>query len=92
MAWTKNPLLGFVTNSFDTLAIGSFAPTAAHLEFRRALDLDPAGSGRSGRGLTRRGRRRGNEPHRGVPDHDGFLRLPHAFGRPAQDQGFLGRV
>lgn len=30
--------LGFVTNFFDTLGIGSFAPTTAYLKFRRLVD------------------------------------------------------
>jgi uncharacterized membrane protein YfcA len=33
----ENLLLGFVTNFFDTLGIGSFAPTTACLKFRRTV-------------------------------------------------------
>src|SRR5512141_1804020 len=37
MPRSENLLLGFVTNFFDTLGIGSFAPTTAYLKFRRTV-------------------------------------------------------
>jgi uncharacterized membrane protein YfcA len=37
VARIENVLLGFVTNFFDTLGIGSFAPTTAYLKFRRSV-------------------------------------------------------
>ncbi len=37
MPRSESLLLGFVTNFFDTLGIGSFAPTTAYLKFRRTV-------------------------------------------------------